>query len=440
MFSCSKYNGAALVTEKTEKKLPRVSTFSALAEPHFLTLWLGLLMSFFSLAIQNLARGYLAYQITGSGAALGAVLAAWGVPMVTLGLFAGVVSDRVPKRNLLIATQSTLGVSALITAVLINLGIIELWHLIGVGVIQGIAFAFNVPTRQAIVPEVVSKEKLSNGVALINAGASLSNISGPPLAGLLIGLPWLGITGALYLGAFLYLLVLLMLFRLPKTVSRPPDGRSFRSDLTGGVSYVFSSPILPVLLLMQFVPWVVAMPYQQSMPVFAARSFGVGAQGLGILLGAVGFGALSGALFVASVASTPWKQRTQLIAGASFCIALFLFAQTNEVWMAIPLLLITGGSANAYQALNSTSILESTEAAYYGRVMSVVSIVGSFGPLSVLPYGFVLDHLGPRLTASGSAVIVAIFLVAVAVLRPAFLGPDSHRIEIRTEQPGTSPA
>lgn len=427
-------------TETAEKKPQKLSTFSALREPHFLTLWLGLLMSFFSLAIQNLARGYLAYQITGSGAALGAVLAAWGIPMVTLGLFAGVVSDRLPKRNVLIATQSTLGISALITAVLINFGIIELWHLIGVGVIQGIAFAFNVPTRQAIVPEVVSKERLSNGVALINAGASLSNISGPPLAGLLIGLPWLGITGALYLGAFLYLLVLLMLLRLPKTVSRPADGRSFKSDLTGGVSYVFASPILPVLLLMQLVPWVVAMPYQQSMPVFAAQSFNVGAQGLGILLGAIGFGSLSGALFVASIASTRWKQRTQLIAGCAFCVALFLFAQTSEVWMAIPLLLITGGSANAYQALNTTSILESTKPEFYGRVMSVVSIVGSFGPLSVLPYGFVLDHLGPRLTASGSAVIVGIFVLGVAVLRPSFRGPDLHRVPTATDQPETSPA
>jgi MFS family permease len=360
--------------------------------------------------------------------------------MITLGLFAGVVSDRVPKRNLLIATQSTLGISALITAVLINVGIIELWHLIGVGVIQGIAFAFNVPTRQAIVPEVVSKEKLSNGVALINAGASLSNISGPPIAGLIIGVPWLGITGALYLGAFMYFLVLLMLLRLPKTVSRPPDGRGFKSDLTSGVTYVISSPILPVLLLMQLVPLVIAMPYQQSMPVFAAQMFDVGAQGLGILLGAVGFGALVGALFVASIASTQWKQRTQLIAGTAFCVALFLFGQTSEVWMAIPLLLITGASTNAYQALNLTSILEATEPAYYGRVMSVASIVGSFGPLSVLPYGFVLDHIGPRITTSGSAMIVALFLTGVALLRPAFRGPDSHRVPAIQEQPSGTPA
>lgn len=396
----------------------RWRTFAALDDAQFRWLLLGLVCSFLSLSMQNLTRGYLAYQLTGSSASIGLVLVAWGVPMLALGLIAGVVADRVPKRNVLLATQSTLGLSALVTAILVQLDVIQFWHLVVIGFVQGVAFGFNVPTRQAIVPEIVPRERLANAVALVNAGSSLANIAGAPLAGVVIATPVFGIAGSLALSAALYLVVLVLYSHVP--AKRPASGApgSFVADLASGFRYVASSPMIPLLLVMGYVPWVIAQPYQQLLPAFAAGALDVGAEGLGLLMGATGVGALAGSLVVATVATSNNKSRIQVGAGVVFGAALFLFGLSPWFWVSFALLLVTGGAANAYMSLNQTLIAEHTAPGYFGRVLSVSSLFSAVGPIAVLPYGWCMDTLGMRQTVAGSAAVVVLFLVVVTFLRP----------------------
>jgi MFS family permease len=398
--------------------LGRWRTFAALQDRSFRWLLIGLICSFLSLAMQNLTRGYLAYQLTGSSASIGLVLVAWGIPMLGLGLVAGVVADRVPKRNVLFATQSTLGLSALATAVLVQTGVIEIWHLIVIGFVQGVAFGFNVPTRQAIVPEVVPQERLANAVALVNAGSSVANIAGAPLAGVIIALPVLGIAGSLYLSAALYLMVLLMYSHIP--ASRPGRERrsSFFADFASGFRYVAASKMIPILLAMGYVPWVIAQPYQQLLPAFAAGALEVGAEGLGLLMGATGVGALAGSLIVATVATSANKSRIQLVAGIVFASALVLFGLSPWFWVSVVLLFVTGGAANAYMVLNQTLIAQHTAPGYFGRVLSVSSLFSAVGPMAVLPYGWFMDTVGMRQTVAGSGALVLLFLVVATFLRP----------------------
>ncbi|MCS6800703.1 MAG: MFS transporter [Chloroflexota bacterium] len=396
----------------------RWRTFAALRDLRFRWLLVGLVCSFLSLTMQNLTRGYLAYQLTGSSAAIGLVLVAWGIPMLGLGLVAGVVADRVPKRNVLLATQSTLGLSALLTALLVHGGAIQFWHLVLIGVVQGVAFGFNVPTRQAIVPEVVPKERLANAVALVNAASSLASIAGAPLAGVIIAIPALGVAGSLYLSAALYLVVLLMYSHLPAHWPTSRFRSSIVGDLLSGFRYVARSSRLPLLLVMGYVPWVAAQPYQQVLPAFAAGALETGSEGLGLLMGATGVGALVGSLVVATVATSANKSRIQLGAGLLFGVALLLFGLSPWFWVSFALLFITGGAANAYMSLNQTLIAEHTAPDYFGRVLSVSSLFSAVGPIAVLPYGWLMDVIGMRQTVAGSGMVVLLFLLAVSAIHP----------------------
>ncbi|MCS7001235.1 MAG: MFS transporter [Dehalococcoidia bacterium] len=410
--------------QRRPERAPRLATFAALYEPRYPFLFAGLVLSFLSLNMQNLARGYLAYQITGSGAAIGLVLVAWGVPMMFCSFVAGVVADRFPKRNIMLMTQSTLGVSAFLTSLLVYVNVIELWHLIVIGFLQGVAFGFNVPTRQAIVPEIVRKERLTNAVALTNAGSSVASVAGPPLAGVIIAVPALGIQGAMLISSLVYLLVLLMLLQLPASKPVARATRSFRADFLAGWRYVRRSPVLPLLLLMGYVPWIVGQPYQQVLPAFAGAVFPAGSTpfsdsiALGIIMGAVGVGALAGSLMVATLASMPDKYRLQIVCGVVFGVSLFLAGLNTNFWLAVVLFFLTGGAATAYQALNQGAVLEATDKAYFGRVLSVSSLVGSMGPVATLPYGVAVDVFGAQGAFAGSATIILIFLATVAVLRP----------------------
>lgn len=399
-------------------------TFAAFGNPLFPFLWTGLLFSFLSFSVQVLARGYLAYELTGSAAAIGWIQLAWGIPMFALAAFAGVVADRFPKRTILFFTQGTLGVTALITAVLTHLGIVEIWHLVVLGFLQGVAFGFNVPTRQAIVPEVTTPETMANGIALINSGSSLAQIVGFPISGVLIAIPFIGITGTMYVSAFLYSVVILMYFQLPNSKRSSTIRQSFVSQMFEGFRYVGQHPVLPWMMLMCYVPWMIGQPYQSQMPVIASSVLNIGADLLGFLNAAAGIGALCGSLVVATIATTRYKGRFQVAAGLSFGTSLLLFGTSTNYWLSLVTLFIIGLSSNMFMTFNNSNIVEMVDRNYYGRVLSVSSLAGSMGSLFSLPYGMAMDAFGPGRTVQGSGVFIAIFVATIAILVPAIMRPS----------------
>ncbi|MCK4697536.1 MAG: MFS transporter, partial [Dehalococcoidia bacterium] len=138
----------------------RVTTFTSLKNRHYRWFWLGMLASFIGIHLQLVARNWLVYEMTGSALALGIVIAAWGLPILLLSLYGGAVADRVKKRDLLIVTQVANGIITLIIAILIATEGILLWHLIAAAALTGIIFAFHVPARLAIIPELVQKREI----------------------------------------------------------------------------------------------------------------------------------------------------------------------------------------------------------------------------------------------------------------------------------------
>jgi MFS family permease len=413
------------------RQATRVRTFQALGNPHYRILWLGMLASYMAMNMNILARGYLAYELSGSAVALGFVSMLRGIPQLFLSPIGGVVADRIDKRKLLIVTQILMGGIAVIGAVLVQLHLIAVWHLAVLSLTEGFVFAFNMPSRQAIVPELVSDDELMNAVALNNSGMNLTRVVGPSLAGVLIGFGTFGLEATFYLVALCYVGFTFALWRLPRErrVTKAAKA-SFTTQLTGGIKYILGSPALTALIGLAFIPVLFGMPYQTILPVFAKDVLDVGARELGMLSAASGVGALVGSLTVASVASFPRKDLLQVGFGVLFGAALIGFALTPVFLPTLVWIFFVGLAGNAYMSLNSTMIMSTTERAYHGRVMSVYMMTWSLMPLSTLPLSKVVDVVGvqPVTAVCGAIVAGFVFLIGIGRVRGGAPGRQDAKI------------
>jgi len=394
-------------------------TFGALQNRHFRRLWLGYLPSTIAFQMGQVASGYLVYSLTGSATVLGLMGLAWSIPLLLFSLIGGVVADRVPRRNLVLASQCIIGTMAAITAVLVITGWVQVWHLFALGLVQGTVFSFNMPARQAFIAELVGKDDLMNAIALQNAALNLSSIAGPALAGYLIALPAVGVGGVYVLMAMANALVFLTLIGLPAGASRGATRRPGLEELTAGLRFIYYSPPLRTLLLMAVIPMFLGMPYMTLLPVFALSVLRAGSEGLGLLSGANGIGALAGSLLVAAWGNAPRKALLQLSVGIMYGLALIVFALAGTLPLAMLTLVVVGLAASAYRSVNSTLIMGYTPPELHGRVMSVYLMTFALMPLSSVPAGALADRIGPQVTVGGAGVLLAVSILAIARLHPA---------------------
>jgi MFS family permease len=396
---------------------PLLRVYPALGLPTFRLLWIGMLPSNIAWTMSTVATGYAAFILTGSATVLGLVSVAMGVPMLLFSLVGGVVADRLPRRTVLIATQSAFGLATAAVTVLALSEQLAVWHLVGFTFVQGAAVSFNMPSRQAYIAELVGPRLLRSAVALNNAGLNFCRIAGPAIAGAMLAVPAIGVGGVFLSMTVMYAAVLVSLFRLPtvKEASAPREAGGW-AQLVEGLQYIRSSPVLLALLGLAFVPLFFGMPYQMLMPVFAERVFEVGAAGLGTLMAAAGVGALAGSLFVAAVTHHARPALFQLALGVAFGLGLVGFAMAPVFALAVACLMVVGFASASYTALNNTLLLSNTEPRLYGRVMSIYMFTFAVMPLGTMPAAWLADHIGGRATVAAGGLIVAAAVVAVALL------------------------
>ncbi len=284
-------------SEKTFKR-----TFSSLSLPSFRNFWLGMLLQQGAMQMQMLARGYFVFELTGSPALLGVVSVAGAGPSLVLGLFGGVLADRMDKKRVVQWGQKASMLLALFIALSITTDTITWQHLVGASVVQGALLPVMMPARQAIVPQLVPREWLMNAVALGSMAMSFTTLAGPAVAGGII--VWLGIDGVYYAVTAMFAGSLIFTGLLPSFPPRARDPGEKRppvlEDLKEGLRYVRGKKVILQLLLMAFATMMLAMPIRMALPIFAKETFSVGAAGLGIMLSFIGVGGLVGALFIAS--------------------------------------------------------------------------------------------------------------------------------------------
>ena len=408
---------------------PRITTFTSLGNRDYRWFWLSMLAAFGALHMQLIARNWLAYELTGGSAlSLGFVAAAWGLPVLFMTFLGGTVTDRVPKRTLLVVTQAINLTITLVVAVLITTGVITLWHLVLAAFTTGVTFAFNAPGRQAFIPQLVPRRQLMNAIALNSTGSNLMRVLGYFVGGALIVA--IGVAGVYYVVVGLYAasIVLLLMVSVPGSPTvrtgelGPTSGEgnttSVAADLVQGLRYIVHHPLILSLLALEFIPVMLAMPYMNLLPVFAVDVFGRGPEALGFLMGAAGVGALVGALTIASLGDL--RRKGPLLIGLAllFGVALAIFAFTPSFSIALVLLLFVGGGSAAYMAMNNTLIQSNITDEVRGRVMSVYVMTFALMPLGTLLVSAAVEEVGASLAVGGAGIVVTLFVIAMAIFRP----------------------
>ncbi len=401
------------------------NAFVSLKSRKFRLLWFSMLGSFIGMSMQMIARGWLAFELTGSFAMVGVISIAWGLPMMMFSLPGGAIADRMERRDLVLFSQLGTGLLALIMAVLITIGQMNIPILFGMGLIQGVIFAFNMPARQALIAEIVPPGELMNAIALNNAGMNVTRIIGPAAAGVMIGL-W-GVESAYYAQAVMYLATLVFVIMLPRSGSHllGADLRgSITSEIGVGLRYIAGQRTLLMLMLMAFVPTILGMPYMMLLPGLAVKELGLPADGYGFLITVSGFGALAGSLMVASLTTFPRKGLLQTGTGIGFgagLLALGLATVAFGYTGALVSIMILGLFSNMYMTLNNTMIMTETRPEFYGRIMSIYMLTFSVFPFMSYPLGILADHITATTTFSILGVGIIAFIMITFLANPRFV-------------------
>ncbi|MBI3977224.1 MAG: MFS transporter [Chloroflexi bacterium] len=394
--------------------------FSSLAIPNFRLLWFGTLFAMAAMQMDIVARAWLAYDLSGSALTLGVVSFARALPTLLLSLIGGVAADRFDKRRLIVVSQASLGLIALVNAVLVHLGVVEVWHLAVLGLLQGTVFSFNMPARQAYVPELVGADQLPNALAVTSTGMNANRVLAPVIAGILIA--W-NPAVAFYAVALLYGGAVLTIRRLPPSGAAVTRRSGMLAEVFVGLRYIWSRPVVRALMGMAFIPVLLGMPFQQLLPIFQADVLHVGPPELGVMYAAVGIGSLVGSLAIAYLSHSSGKGRIQLAAGVGFGVSLVCFALSGVYALSVALLLVVGLTSQGFMTINSTLVLLNTDREVYGRVMSVYLMTWSFVPLSMLPIGALVDHVGAPATVAAAGVMLALLIAAIGARYPASPSP-----------------
>ncbi len=398
------------------------TTFASLREPEYAWYFAGNIAFFMGMQMQIILRGYLAYDISGRAVVLALVSMAMAFPMLIVAPFGGLVADRLNKRNLLIVTQSVAAAASLLIAALILADAIEIWHLVGVSLVTGVVFSFNMPARQALVPNLVPQHKLMNAISLQMGGMNLTRIIAPTGGALLIA-P-LGIGWVYTLTTAMFVLAVLSEFRLPKHgMTSNGERKGVREDLGAGFRYIFEDKTLRLLMVVALLMPLFAFPVQQLFPIFARDVFGDGgdrdaAVYLGWLAAASGLGGLFGAMISANLDTVAAKGRVMLVGGIAMGGFLLAFSAAPFLLMALVFIAAMGVGQMVVMATNNATIQAGLPAEIRGRVMSILMMSFGMMPLGVLPIAIAADGIGPRWALGGSAVVMLLVLALMWAASP----------------------
>jgi MFS family permease len=354
----------------------RGRSFRALRQRNFQLYWSGQVISQIGTWMQIVAQSWLVYRLTDSPLMLGLVSFAPLVPVLPISLLAGVISDRFPRRRLILITEIVLLLQALTMAVLRWLDVIQIWHVVALSMVLGAASALEQPARLAFVADTVDKEDLTSAIALNAATYNAARVVGPSLAGLLLA--WIGEAGCFFVNGVSFVAVILALLAMRLPTWTAPDRRpaSVGSGLVEGFHYVWDTGTIRGLLAIIALSSLLTLPYVALMPVFARDVLRVGSTGLGFLLAGSGIGAIVGALIAAHLQAGRrgwWLVWSNVVGPA--CLAFFCLSLSFPVSLVV--IVLVGASNALRQTLASSLVQILAQERFRGRVMSIFYLLSN---------------------------------------------------------------
>ena len=381
--------------------------FRALRHRDFRLYFGGQFVSLIGTWMQSVAQGWLMHRLTSSPMMLGLLSFAQFIPVLPLALHAGVIVDRIPRRTLLLWTQSLQLLQAVLLALAVATDLVRPWMVLVFAFVYGIVNTFDLPARQSFVVDLTGKEDLPNGIALNSAAFNAARILGPAVAGVLVAS--VGEAGCFAFNALSFVAVivsLLMMRPLPRIESSAPR-ESVAETLRAGLSYAWATPTIRQLLVLLSVCAGFGFQYNVLLPVYARDVLHAGAHEYGWLFSAFGAGSLIAALRMA-VTRERWALRRHLVIGlVTGAVGLLGFAWFHTLPAMIGFAALAGFGLILYVASTNTLIQLTVEDRYRGRVMSLYTLffVGT-APFGALLAGFIAQQAGAPVATTVCAVVL----------------------------------
>jgi MFS family permease len=357
---------AALQEEKTDD-FPRA--IRALRNRNFRLFWTGNFLSNIGTWMQNVAQGWLVLTLTNSAFWLGVVGFAGSIPFLIFTLFGGVVADRVNKRRLLVITQTVMMVLAFLLAAMTYFKLLNVWGVAAIAFANGVAMAMNAPSYQALVPKLVSRDDLTNAIALNSAQFNMSRILGPTLGGYAMVL--FGMAGNFFLNGLSFVAVLVALMKLRFPEEKPSRHESMLRSLRSGFVYLNSHPEMRVLMWMTAAVSLFGLPFITFIPYFAKIQLHAGESGLGWLLACSGTGSVLGAVTIAVLGQIRRRGPVLTVAGVVFFAAIMAFSESHRFAFSAVLAFFEGFSGILMISCFNVSIQHLSSDEMRGRIMSI---------------------------------------------------------------------
>lgn len=371
-------------------------TFRALRSRNYRLFFIGQTLSLTGTWMQTVAMSWLVYRMTGSEVMLGTVALSSQIPMLVTAPMAGVVSDRVHRQKLLVITQTLSMLQAAVLAGLVFSGVVQPWHVIALSGFIGIVNAFDMPTRQAYVPELVEDRRdLSNVIALNSAQFNLARMVGPVVAGVMIRLVGEGACFLLNAVSFLAVIGALLLINV-KHERHMVETQNPLAELISGARYAWQiQPIRALLGLISVLSFATGSLQQVFLPVYAKQVYHGDSATYGWMCMAIAVGALVAAFMLAKRKSVIGLGRWVIAASAIASVTIGIFGFTTSIWFGLPVLVFNGFGAMKHMASTNTMIQTIVDDHMKGRVMSfyAMSMVGSM-PVGSFLSGFISSWIG----------------------------------------------
>ena len=418
-------------------------TFRALRHRNYRLWFIGQGVSLVGTWMQSMAQQVLVYRLTGSAVSLGIVNFMVVLPLVPFALWGGSLSDRVSKRTIILVTQTMMLLQALLLGLLTWTGTVQIWHVYGMAFLLGILKAVDMPARQAFVIEMVEgREDLTSAIGLNSAIHNSAKTLGPALAGVSVAMMGEAVAFLLNgLSFFAVIISLLMMRDLPRTAQNEDAGAHVIRHTVEGIRYILRQQTILILMSLVAISSFLSRPYQTLMPVFSDSILNESGRGLvaflcqgniavmnckapaaiplGLLLSAVGLGAVIGAFLVASLPENAPRGRMLTIGNIAFPLFLLLFVRSQSVWFSALIMLLVGMSHVFQHSMANTLLQMTSPDALRGRVMSLYSLVSQgMAHVGELQAGFVADWLGAPVSIGTGAALSLLYGLFVAIRYP----------------------
>ena len=416
--------------DSTTRIARRATILESLQYRDFRWLWLGSLVAYMSLNLQMLNRSWLVVILEdNSPLALALVMMSFALPMTFVSPIGGVLADKWSRKKLIAASQIGSAVVTFGLGILDFTGVIQFWHLLASGLLNGVMMAINVPSRQAIVSDIVPKEALMNAISLNNSAMSITRILGPALGGFMIVyfVDWIpllesGTAGVFFVIAAVYIFAALSILRIKTDVIIEKDKvkSSFGKDLFSGLIYVLHHKIIRVVLFVNLIGSVFGWAFMTLMPAWARVVLNVNADDLGILLTVIGVGSLVATLGLASLSNFKYRGILLIASCLLWGLSLALISKMDQFYIVYPLLLFIGIASGIFMSLGMTLMQYYSEPEMRGRVMSVAVMPFGVSSMSAVPFGMIATKIGIENSLMISGILLVFFTILIVLVFPFF--------------------